>query len=92
MNLGDDLDVEGLALFDSAGHAATAASIWNDSARVYAKQQMVMLLGLAPVFDGLTLEREGSRVHIRLHIGAEKREGLADKLLAVLQALAKNRK
>ena len=35
---------------------------------------------------------EGSRVHVRLHIGAERREGLAEKLLAVLQALAKNRK
>ena len=92
LNLGDDLDLDGLALFDSAGHAATAASIWHDAARLYAKQQIVMLLGLAPLFDGLTLEREGSRVHARLHIGADKREGLADKLLAVLQALAKNRK
>jgi len=92
LNLGDDLDLDGLALFDSAGHAATAASIWNDAARLYAKQQMVMLLGLAPVFEGLTLEREGSRVRVRLHIGADRREGLAEKLLAVLQALAKNRK
>jgi hypothetical protein len=92
LNLGDDLDVDGLALFDSAGHAATAASIWNDAARLYAKQQMVVLLGLAPVFEGLALEREGPRVHVRLHIGADRREGLADKLLAVLQALAKNRK
>ena len=75
LNLGDDLDLVGLALFDSAGHAATATSIWNDAARLYAKQQMVMLLGLAPMFDGLTLEREGSRVHVRLHIGAEQARG-----------------
>jgi hypothetical protein len=92
LNLGDDLDLDALALFDSGAHAATAASIWSDAARSYARQQMVVLLGLGPVFEGLSVAREGSRVHVRLHIGADKREGLADKLLAVLQALAKNRK
>ena len=92
LNLGDDLDLEGLALFDSGGHAVTAASLWTDAARTYARQQMVLLLGLGPVFEGLTVAAEGSRVHIKLHIGAERREGLADKLAAVLQALAKNRK
>jgi hypothetical protein len=92
LNLGQDLDLDGLALFDSGGHAATAASVWADAARTYARQQMVMLLGLTPVFDGLKVAAEGSRVHVRLHIGAERREGLAEKLLAVLQALAKNRK
>jgi hypothetical protein len=89
LNLGADLDLEALALFDSGGHAATAASIWSEARRQYARQQMVMLLGLAPVFDGMTVAAEGSRVHVRLHIGAERREGLAEKLLAVLQALAK---
>jgi hypothetical protein len=88
LNLGEDLDVEALALFDGAAHAATAASIWNEAARVYARQQMVLLLGLGPVFEGLKVEKAGSRVHVRLHIGADRREGLADKLLAVLQALA----
>jgi hypothetical protein len=92
LNLGADLDLEGLALFDSGGHAATAASIWNDSARLYGRQQMVLLLGLGPVFEGLVVAREGSRVQVRLHIGADRREGLAEKLLAVLQAVAKNRK
>jgi hypothetical protein len=92
LNLGQDLDLEGLALFDSGGHAATAASLWNDAARTYARQQMMMLLGFAPVFEGLSIAAEGSRVRVRLHIGAERREGLAEKLLAVLQALAKNRK
>jgi hypothetical protein len=91
LNLGQDLDLDALALFDSAGHAATAASLWADTARVYARQQMVMLLGLAPVFEGLTVSAEGARVHVRLHIGAERREGLAEKLAAVLQALAKGR-
>jgi hypothetical protein len=92
LNLGADLDLEALALFDSGGHAATAASIWSETTRVYARQQMIMLLGLAPVFDGMTMAAEGSRVHVRLHIGADRREGLAEKLLAVLQALAKAKK
>jgi hypothetical protein len=92
LDLGADLDLEAVAVFDSHGHAATAASLWADAARGYARQQMIVLLGLGPVFEGLTVAAEGSRVHVRLHIGAEKREGLADKLLAVLQALAKTRR
>ena len=53
---------------------------------------MVVLLGLGPVFSGMTIAAEGSRVHIRLHIGADKREGLAEKLLAILEAVAKARR
>ena len=44
------------------------------------------------LFDGLSVAAEGSRVHVRLHIPADKREGLADKLLALLQLLAKTRR
>ena len=84
--------LDAIALFDSGGHAATAASIWNETARTSARQRMVVLLGLAPVFDGLSVAAEGSRVHARLHIGADKREGLAEKLLAVLQLVAKARR
>src|SRR5262245_9131724 len=89
LDLGADLNLEGLAVFDGSGHAATAASIWSDMARTYARERMINLLGLGPVFEGLSLAAEGSRVHVRLHIGADKREGLADKLLAFLQLLAK---
>jgi hypothetical protein len=92
LDLGDDLNLEALALFDSAAHASGAASIWNETARIYARQRMIMLLGLGPVFDGLSVGAQGSRVHVRLRIGADKREGLADKLLAVLQLLAKSRR
>jgi hypothetical protein len=91
LDLGEDLNLEALALFDSAGHAATAASIWTDLARTYARQRMIALLGFGPVFEGLSIGAEGSRVHVRLHIGADKREGLAEKVLALLQLLAKTR-
>ena len=89
LDLGEDLNLEGAALFDSNSRAVAAASIWNEAVRLYARQPMVLLLGLGPIFQGLKLDAEGSRVHLRLHIGAEKREGLAEKLLAVLQAVAK---
>jgi hypothetical protein len=91
LDLGDDLNLEALALFDSGPHAATAASIWTDLARSTARQRMIMLFGFGPVFEGLSIGAEGSRVHVRLHIGADKREGLADKVLAFLQLLAKTR-
>jgi len=92
LDLGEDLNLEGLALFGSGGNAATAASIWSETARAYARERMIVLLGLRPVFDGLSVAAEGSRVHVRLHIPADKREGLADKLLALLQLLAKTRR
>jgi hypothetical protein len=91
LDLGADLNLEGAALFDSHGHAVAAASIWTEAIRVYTRQPMVMLLGLGPVFQGMTVAAEGSRVHLRLHIPADKREGLAEKVLAVLEALAKTR-
>jgi hypothetical protein len=91
LDLGADLNLEGAALFDGNAQAVSAASIWNEAARTYARQPMVMLLGFGPVFQGLTVTAEGSRVHVRLHIGADKREGLAEKLLAVLQMVAKAR-
>ncbi len=92
LDLGDDLNLDGVAIFDSNGHAVAAASVWSETARVYSRQSMVVLLGLAPVFSGMTVAAEGSRVHVRLHIGADKREGLADKLLAVLEMVAKQRR
>ena len=92
LDLGQDLDLDGIAVFDGGAQAARAATFWTDAARGYARQQMVALLGLAPVFDGLTVAAEGSRVHVHLHIPADKREGLADKILAILQLLAKARR
>jgi len=91
LDLGADLNLEGAALFDSHGHAVAAASIWSETVRVYSRQPMVIVLGLGPVFQGLTVAAEGSRVHVRLHIGEDKREGLAAKVLSVLEALAKSR-
>jgi hypothetical protein len=91
LNLGADLDLDAVAVFDEGHAAAAAASTWSQAARLLGRQRMLALLGLGPVFEGLTLGAEGARVHGHLHIPAEKREGLADKLLAVLQLVANAR-
>jgi len=91
LNLGEDLDLEGLALFDAGGQAARASTLWSDAAHEFAGRPMIALVGLGPVFNGLTVNAEGSRVHIHLHIDADKREGLAEKVLAILQLIAKAR-
>jgi hypothetical protein len=91
LDLGEDLNLDGVALFDNHAHAVAAASVWNEAARLYARQPMVLLLGLGPVLGGASVAAEGSRVHVHVRIGADRREGLAEKLLAVLQAVAKAR-
>jgi len=91
LDLGEDLNLDGVALFDSNRQAAVAASLWGQMIRTYARQPMVLLLGFGPILNGATVEAEGARVHIRLHIGADKRDGLAEKLLAVLEMVAKAR-
>ena len=77
LDLAADLDLTAQALFDDARSAKAAAAIWNDHLRIYRRQRMLLLLGIGPVFDGLKLAIEGRRVHVRLHIPADKREGLA---------------
>src|SRR5204862_4496341 len=72
LDLGADLDLEAVAVFDSAPHAAAASSIWGEAARTYARERMIILLGLGPIFDGLTIGAEGSRAHAHLPIGPEK--------------------
>jgi len=91
LDLGEDLNLEALAVFDTGGHAATAAAMWSEAARTFARQRTIVLLGFGPLFDGLTVGAEGARVHVRLHIAADRREGLAEKVVALLQLMAKAR-
>ena len=56
--------------------------------RQYAQNPMVRMLGLGPILEAVVLAVEGTRVHGHLRIPAERREGLAEKLLAVLQMVA----
>jgi hypothetical protein len=91
LDLGNDLDLDGLAVFDAGNEAAAAASTWRDEARGLARQPMVLLLGLRAVFDGLSLTPEGNRVRVHIHIPANQREGLAEKLLGLLRLIAGGR-
>ena len=52
---------------------------------------MVAILGLSPVLQGTQIAAEGKRIHARLHIPAERRGELGEKLLALLQLLAASR-
>jgi len=88
LDLGDDLNLDLLAVLGTGRDATTAAATWNLALRALAQQRMLALLGLGPILDGLSLGAEGARVHGHLRIPAERREGLADKLLAVLQMVA----
>ncbi len=92
LDLGNDLDLDGVAVFETNHDAALAASTWREAARTMGRQPMVVLLGLRAVFDGLSLTPEGSRVHARIHIPASQREGLAEKLLGLLRLIAGSRR
>jgi hypothetical protein len=91
MDLAADLDVDGLALFEGERAAAAAAAEWGQAARQLGRQPMVLLLGLSPVFEGLSMSATGPRVRAHLHIAASRRGGLAQKLEALLQLMAKTR-
>lgn len=88
LDLGDDLNLDLLAVLGSGSDATAAAATWSLALRALGQQRMLALLGLRPILDGLSLGAEGARVHGHLRIPAERREGLADKLLAVLQMVA----
>jgi len=92
LDLGADLDVDAVALFDDAEQAKSAAAAWGQAAQLFAQQRMVALLGLAPVLSALTVGAEGARVHLHMRLPAEKREWLGDRLVAVLEALASARR
>jgi hypothetical protein len=88
LDLGDDLNLDLLAVLANGPDATSAAATWNLALRTLGQQRMLRLLGLGPILDGISLGAEGARVHGHLLIPAERREGLADKLLAVLQMVA----
>ena len=92
LDLGNDLDLDGVAVFETSQDAAVAASTWREEARGLARQPMVALLGLRGIFDGLSLTPSGPRVHVRIHIPANQREGLAEKLLGLLRLIAGGRR
>ncbi|HEY6477063.1 MAG TPA: hypothetical protein VI456_10810 [Polyangia bacterium] len=88
LDLGDDLNLDALGVMDTVPSAAAAAAAGTVVIRNYAGNPMVRLLGLGPVLDTVVLGVDGTRVRGHLRIPAERREGLAEKILAVLQMVA----
>ena len=88
LDLGEDLDAEAVVLMADAHSAEQTAALWTSLVSAYARERMVAILGLSPVLKGTQIAAEGKRIHARLHIPAERRAELAEKLLALLQMLA----
>jgi hypothetical protein len=91
LDLGADLELSADAVFDEAGRAAAAASRWHADLRELAQNRMLRLMGLGPLVDGATVEAAGARVHGRLRIPEDKREALAERVLMLLQLIARQR-
>jgi hypothetical protein len=88
LDLGDDLNLDTVGVMDTVPNAAAAAAAGTVAIRNYATNPMVRMLGLRPILDAVVLGVDGTRVRGHLHIPADRREGLAEKLLAVLQMVA----
>jgi hypothetical protein len=88
LDLGEDLDAEAVVLMADAHSAEQTAALWTSLVSAYARERMVAILGLSPVLKGTQIAAEGKRIHARLHIPAERRGELAEKLLALLQMVA----
>jgi hypothetical protein len=88
VDLSDDLNLDVVGVLDSPQNAAAAMIGGNVAVRQYAQNPMVRMLGLGPILQSVVLTAEGIRVHGHLRIPAERREGLSDKLLAILQMVA----
>jgi hypothetical protein len=88
LDLGDDLNLDVIGVLDTVPNAAAAAVGGTMAVRQYSQNPMVRMLGFGPVLEGIIFTVEGTRVHGHLRIPVGQREGLAEKLLAVLQMVA----
>lgn len=91
VDLGADLELDATAVFDDAARAGATARQWTAALRELAQNRMLRIMGLGPLVDGVTLDAEGARVHGRLRIPEDKREALAERVLLLLQAVARQR-
>jgi hypothetical protein len=88
LDLGEDLNAEVVGMLDTPADAVAAAAGGTVAIRAYAQNIMAKMLGLGPILNGVVLGAEGTRVQGHLRITADRREGLADKLLAVMKMVA----
>jgi hypothetical protein len=88
LDLADDLNLDVVGVLDTVPNAAAAAAAGTVAIRNYAGNPMVRMLGLGPILNAVVLAVDGVRVRGHLRIPADRREGLADKILAVLEMVA----
>jgi hypothetical protein len=91
LDLGADLELEALAILDSPAVANEAARAWGMALRELGQNRMLRIMGLSPLVEGASLSAEGARVHGRLRVPESKREGLSERAMILLQAIAKQR-
>jgi hypothetical protein len=91
LDLAGDLEGTVEAVFEAPARASAAARRWDGDLRELAQNRMVRVMGLGPVVEGTSLALEGARVHGRLHIPESRREALSERVLLLLQALARDR-
>jgi hypothetical protein len=89
LDLGADLELDAEAVFDDAGRAAAASRTWRADLGELARNRMLRLMGMGPLVDGASLEAEGTRVHGRLRVPEDKREAIAERVLLLLEAIAR---
>jgi hypothetical protein len=91
LDLGADLDLSAEAVFDGNARAGAAARLWSADLRELARNRMLRLMGLSPLIDGASVQAAGSRVQGRLRIPEDKREALSERVLLLLQTVARQR-
>jgi hypothetical protein len=91
LDLAEDLEATAEAIFDAPAQAQAAARQWQGDLRELAQNRMLRVMGLGPIVDGASLAVEGARVHGRLHIPESRREALSDRVLLLLQTLAREK-
>jgi hypothetical protein len=91
LDVGDDLDVDARAFLDDPQAARVAADTWGAALGDLRRQRMLRMLGMAPLLDGAQVRVEGGHVYGRLHVPERQREALGERLLFLLQTIARER-
>jgi hypothetical protein len=91
LDLDRDLDVQMIALMDSPGDADTAARIIQAAVRDLRTRRALTAFGLTAIFDDVTVRTHGARLRGRLRLAEDRREELAERIAAVIEAIGRAR-
>jgi hypothetical protein len=91
LDLRADLELTAQALFDDPSHARAAARTWQAALAELRSNRVMQVMGLSPIVEGASLTSEGARVHGRLRVPESKRDVLSERVLLLLQTVARQR-